>query len=280
MSDFIFFCKSINRYTGSVASIFLFFERLVPVFFSNHFMIHRRCGISVNNVPYDFSSRSKSAFLYVGDIIDIGSFVSASCTSIFAPLFVLFFNVLLSCCNSFFSDRLFFALVYKLYDFIFRRKRFIRCIHSIRAPLVHAYALGSDIVKKSVSYFIRSRSSIQTHMRSVIISRRAETSNFDFGSFVTTVVTTNKEYVAMFFETKVQIGLNGFWNATCISKRLHYLNRCSIYDHFTRNALYSRHYMSNLFLSGRISTSITNLRQSVKINMLPVFFYTFFTRFV
>ena len=276
MSDFIFFCKSINKYTGSVASIFLFFERLVPIFLSNHFMIHRRCGLSVNNVPFDFSSSSKSAFLYVGDIIDIGSVVSANCKSVFAPLFVLFFNVLLSCCNAFFSDRLFFALVYKLYDFMFVRKGIIRCIHRIRAPLVRAYALGSAIVKKSVSYFIRSRSSTQTHLRSA----RSASTTFDFGSFVTTVVTTNKEYTAMFLETQVTGGLNGFWNAVCTSKRLRYLNRCSIYYHVAKNALYSRYNISNIFLSGRISTSINNSRQSVKSNVLPVFFYTFFTRFV
>jgi hypothetical protein len=204
MADFVFFCKSIHRYTGSVASIFIFFERLLPVFFSNHFMVHKLCSISVNNVPFEFSSGSKAAFLCVGDIIDLGSVVSSHCLSVFAPLFVLFFNVILACCNVFFIQRLFFALVYKVSEFMFRRKRFFRKLKKLRAPLVHSYVLGSVHMSKSVSYFIRSRATTHTHMHNAL----ARTADIDFGSFVTTVVSTNKEYVSRFLE--VLHSLNGF----------------------------------------------------------------------
>jgi hypothetical protein len=106
----------------------------------------------------------------------------------------------------FFIQRLFFALVYKLSEFMFRRKRFFKKLNKLIAPVVNSYVLGSVHISKSVSYFIRSRSTTHTHMHSALA--RTATADVDFCSFVTTVVTTNKEYVSRFVD--VPLSLNGF----------------------------------------------------------------------
>ena len=214
--DLVFFCKSTCLFSGSIASIFFLIERTVPVFLSNHFFISNSCGIRVNNVTQEQMSGNYFNFLAIGDIIEFDLVNNCTYTSIFAPLFVILFNIMLTCRSLFFRKRLLYVILSKLIQYIFKSKRILKALSKKHIPVVRSALLGTraGVSYNSVSYFIRSRATSHTHMIYALslgkrlgvrdISKRGL---FAFFPFVQTVVSTNKAFVTEFLEFD---GMNGF----------------------------------------------------------------------
>lgn len=216
VQDFIFFCESVGKYHGSMATLILLMERTVPVFVSNHLMINTCSGVRVNNTTFEPMSGHRGPFLAVGDILEFGCIVKQNCSSIFSPLFVIIFNIILTSRSYFFRTRLMSTVIYICRFFLFRRKKILRALRrrKVRIPKVRRALLGNykGVNYNSVSYFIRSRATSNIHMLNAAATEEKKRGNKSIGSlefvhFVQTVVRTNKVYVVGFLES---FGMNGF----------------------------------------------------------------------
>lgn len=217
VQDFLFFCKSVGKFSGSLASVLFLMERTVPLFLSNHFMINTCSGVRVNNVTFEPMSGQKGPFISVGDIIEFGCIVKQNCSSVFSPLFVILFNIVLTSRSLFFRTRLVCAIVSRIRLFLFRRKKILRVLRRrhARIPIVRSALLGTfyGVNYNSVSYFIRSRATSHTHMFRALSGKKRPQDLVDvsgrlgFVPFVQTLVRTNKNYVVEFLEI---FGENGF----------------------------------------------------------------------
>jgi hypothetical protein len=288
MPDFIFFCRNAKIYTGSVASILLMLERTVPIFLSNHFLINNSSGsgVSINNVVFDPVIESRT-FLLVGDIIELSSLVHARCISIFSPLFVILFHIMNTSICFFFSSKLLSTIVSRLKKFIFKRRHFFRAFRKSSIPVICCPKSGTfdNVLNKSVSYFIKSRSTSHTHMLKAVSTRRNAFSSatlngkMGFLPFVKTIVSTNKEYVTGFLEL---CSLNSYWTIpdTCLHTISTKFVVCRLFALFTYNSVITRHFYNGKYISGSVNTNAAISSRRLFAKMLPVFFYTNFTRFV
>lgn len=215
VQDLIAFCKSACKFNGSLSSVMFLMERTLPLFLSNNFMINTGLGVRVNNVSFEPMSGHKGPFISVGDLMEFGCIVKQNCSSLFAPLFVIFFNVLLTSRSFFFRTRLLSVIVSMVKLFMFRRKKVLRVLRrrKARIPVVRSALLGDfyGVDYNPVSYFIRSRATSHTHMLRALSRKKGDlvdvSGKLGFIPFVRTMVRTNKSYVAEFLEI---FGPNGF----------------------------------------------------------------------
>jgi hypothetical protein len=215
VQDLICFCQSAGKYHGSLASVIFLMERTMPLFLSNHFMINTCSGVRVNNITFDPMSGHKGPFISVGDIMEFGCIVKQNCSSLFSPLFVIFFNVMLTSRSFFFRTRLLCTTVSMVRLFLFRRKKILRVLRrrNARIPMVRSALLGNfyGVDYNPVSYFIRSRATSHTHMLRALSTKKRDFFNVSgrlgFTPFVRALVSTNKSYVVEFLGI---FGMNSF----------------------------------------------------------------------